>query len=145
MANRNTPIVYWLAPAFVILTLTANFFLLRNNPDKGVMGDLFGASNAVFTGLALCAAAIAVHLQSVELAETRAELATAAQAQLETAKLQKEILELQRLGAIVNVKLQKAQIDAILAGKGRETTGRFEDEIEILTQRILGAQDDSIA
>src|SRR5690606_35644753 len=104
----------------------------------GIMGDLFGASNAIFTGLALCAAAIAVHLQSVELAETRAELATAAKAQLETARLQKEILELQRLNALVSIKLQKGQIDATLANTNQITTGRFDSDIDELTEKILG-------
>ena len=74
MTRRKIPVLYWLVPVFVLVTFAANYLLLRDHPDKGIMGDLFGASNAIFTGLALCAAAIAVHLQSVELAETRAEL-----------------------------------------------------------------------
>lgn len=138
MAHRKVPILYWLVPMFVLVTFAANFWILRNSPDKGVIGDLFGASNAIFTGLALCAAAIAVHLQSTELAETRAELAKAASAQQEAAILQKEILELQRLNAIVSIKLQKAQIDATLAESDRVTTGWFDKEVEELTESILG-------
>ncbi len=140
MARRKIPVLYWLVPAFVLLTITLNYLLLRNNPDKGIMGDLFGASNAAFTGLALCAAAIAVHLQSVELSETRAELAKAASAQLETAKIQKEILELQRLNTIVSIKLQKGQIDATLAETDRFTTTWFDEEIKELTEKIMGEQ-----
>ncbi|WP_146091148.1 hypothetical protein [Xanthomonas arboricola] len=130
---------------FVLVTFSANFWLLRNSPDKGVIGDLFGASNAIFTGLALCAAAIAVHLQSTELAETRAELAKAALAQQEAAILQKEILELQRLNAIVSIKLQKAQIEATLAEIGNVTTVWFDKEIEELTESILGKRAGSAA
>ncbi|MBB2806354.1 UNVERIFIED_ORG: integral membrane sensor domain MASE1 [Xanthomonas campestris] len=137
--------MYWLVPMFVLVTFSANFWLLRNSPDKGVIGDLFGASNAIFTGLALCAAAIAVHLQSTELAETRAELAKAALAQQEAAILQKEILELQRLNAIVSIKLQKAQIEATLAEIGNVTTVWFDKEIEELTESILGKRAGSAA
>jgi hypothetical protein len=138
MARRKIPILYWMVPTLVLLTICLNYWLLRNNPEKGVIGDLFGASNAVFTGLALCAAAIAVHLQSVELSETRAELAKAASAQLQTAQIQKEILELQRLNTLVSVKLQKGQIDATLAEAGRITTNWFDDEIKELTDKIMG-------
>lgn len=145
MAHRKVPTLYWLVPMFVLVTFSANFWLLRNSPDKGVIGDLFGASNAIFTGLALCAAAIAVHLQSTELAETRAELAKAALAQQEAAILQKEILELQRLNAIVSIKLQKAQIEATLAEIGNVTTVWFDKEIEELTESILGKRAGSAA
>ncbi|WP_126943557.1 hypothetical protein [Xanthomonas sp. BRIP62418] len=138
MKRLNVPVLYWMAPAFVILVFTANFWLLKNNPEKGVLGDLFGASNAIFTGLALCAAAIAVHLQSVELAETREGLATADVAQSKNLLLQKEILELERLNAIVSIKLKRAQIDASLAENGRITTVWFDDEIKEIEERILG-------
>ncbi|PPU31359.1 hypothetical protein XarbCFBP7604_18310 [Xanthomonas arboricola] len=86
-----------------------------------------------------------MHLQSTELAETRAELAKAALAQQEAAILQKEILELQRLNAIVSIKLQKAQIEATLAEIGNVTTVWFDKEIEELTESILGKRAGSAA
>ena len=97
---------------------------------------MFGAVNALFTGLALSAAGIAVYLQSVELAETRKELATSAKAQLEGSKLQAKILDLQRLNAIASLKLKLIEIDASLDVHGKAIGYDYRQKIEAIIESL---------
>ncbi len=69
------------------------YFLLPSWAERGQFGDVFGASNSFFSGLALSAVAYAILLQSEELSlqrqelkSTREELARAAKAQESTEK-----------------------------------------------------------
>jgi hypothetical protein len=82
----------------VIGLWAASGFALYGDPNRGSFGDMFGAINALFSGLAFAGLIYAVllqreelSLQRMELRETRAELQRAAAAQekaeLSTAKL----------------------------------------------------------
>jgi len=62
----------------VLLLLTANFYVVRclfgDIESPGIFGDLFGASNALFSGLAFAGVIIAILLQRKELSLQRKEL-----------------------------------------------------------------------
>ncbi|MBO6794732.1 MAG: hypothetical protein JJ895_12545 [Balneolaceae bacterium] len=65
----------------VLLLWSANYFILNDNSQKGVYGDMFGAVNALFSGFAFVGVIYAIllqrkelELQRIELAQTREEL-----------------------------------------------------------------------
>jgi hypothetical protein len=87
IASFVTVFVLWVITPFVIKGLYPSL------ADRGQFGDLFGAINALFSGLAFAGVIIAIllqrrelELQRQELAATRAELSRAATAQEETRK-----------------------------------------------------------
>lgn len=49
-------------------------FLLYPDPDRGTFGDMFGAINALFSGLAFATLIYTIHLQRYELGLQRIEL-----------------------------------------------------------------------
>lgn len=58
----------------IISTLIINYFYAENREsERGTFGDLFGASNALFTGLSFAGLIITILLQRQELKETRDE------------------------------------------------------------------------
>lgn len=93
--------------AFLIILLWAvsgvliHFFV---NPEKhGIFGDMFGAVNALFSGLALAGVVVAIvlqgkelQLQREELKLTREELRTSAEATVESANALREQAEIAR-------------------------------------------------
>ena len=129
-------LVFILPPTIVISIWLCSLYFLKDIPQRGTFGDMFGAVNALFTGLALSAAGIAVYLQSVELAETRKELATSAKAQLEGSKLQAKILDLQRLNAIASLKLKLIEIDASLDVHGKAIGYDYRQKIEAIIESL---------
>lgn len=131
-------LIFILLPTIVIAIWLISFFALRHVPERGTFGDMFGAVNALFTGLALSAAGIAVYLQSVELAETRKELARSANAQLDSSKLQAQVLELQRLNAIASLKLKLIEIDASLDVHGKAIGYSYREKIEAIIESLEG-------
>lgn len=62
----------------LVLTVFALWFgsgyLLINNPDRGTIGDMFGAVNSLFSGLAFAGLIYTIFLQKNELALQRKEL-----------------------------------------------------------------------
>jgi hypothetical protein len=63
-----TVIFVWLSAAFCI------YFALDNWEQRGQFGDLFGAANALFSGLAFASLIYTIHLQRQELSLQRKEL-----------------------------------------------------------------------
>jgi hypothetical protein len=72
----------------VLLLWAASGLLLYGHPDRGTIGDMFGAVNALFSGLAFAGVVYAIflqrrelELQREELRATRVELSRSAEAQ----------------------------------------------------------------
>lgn len=75
--------------------------------QRGQFGDMFGALNAAFSGLAFAALAYTLHLQRkelvlqrLELAQTRAELAKQAESQARQADTALRAAEISAVGAL---------------------------------------------
>jgi hypothetical protein len=70
--------VGWKIPAFVfslvIILWGATWYFLRNDPGRGSFGDMFGAVNALFSGLAFAGVIYTLLLQRKELKLQRREL-----------------------------------------------------------------------
>lgn len=62
---------------FIFIVLILNYFLLINQPPsiRGTVGDLFGASNALFSGLAVALVIYAIFIQRQEIKIAKSELA----------------------------------------------------------------------
>ena len=59
---------------FVLCAWLITWFSLGNDPERGTFGDMFGAVNALFSGLAFIGVIFAILLQSKELKLQRKEL-----------------------------------------------------------------------
>lgn len=59
---------------FVVFAWILTWALLGNDPDRGTFGDMFGAVNALFSGMAFLGVIFAILLQSKELKLQRKEL-----------------------------------------------------------------------
>ena len=142
------------------LTGTAVYFALGDWAVRGQFGDMFGAVNALFSGLAFAGLVVTIFLQRNELALqrnelelTRQELSRSAQAQEDasralTAQIEMQILSsrlnaLNTLLASVNAKIGSMQADnRTWVGTGRSwsmsaiETHRQELETEI--EHLLG-------
>ena len=86
-----TIIVLWVVSAIIIL------YIFPDSQDHGTFGDLFGAINALFSGLAFLGVIIAIILQKKELEEQRKEIRESRKAQQLTASALTKQLELQVL------------------------------------------------
>jgi hypothetical protein len=92
----NRRIILWIAIGIVIvwaLVGSAPVLIFCSPSDRGSFGDMFGAVNALFSGLALAGVICAILLQREELSLqrkelelTRAELKRSAEAQAESSK-----------------------------------------------------------
>jgi hypothetical protein len=105
-----------IGPFFVLtacvaaLTIVYAAVLIAHIPDpqeRGFFGDMFGALNTAFSGLAFAALAYTLNLQRKELAlqrqelaETRAVLAEQAKAQAEQAETALRAAEISALGSL---------------------------------------------
>ena len=98
--------------ALVILALLAYallvWFSIDNWPERGQFGDMFGAANTLFSGLAFAALFFALNLQRkelslqrLELSEPRAEFARQTQAHIEHANTALRAAKIQALGALL--------------------------------------------
>lgn len=85
--------LFWLA-SYPIL-----WWVFPDWPTRGTFGDMFGAVNALFSGLALGGIIIAIILQSQELTLQRQELRRTAAAQEEAGVALKEQMRTLRLSA----------------------------------------------
>ena len=111
--------------AFVVLMWAATGVWLYGMPDRGTFGDMFGAVNALFSGLAFVGVIYAILLQSQELALqrtelelTRDELARSAEAQEQSQR------SLMRQAFSGELSAQVGAISSLLAA--------YDDEIERL-------------
>ncbi len=74
--KKDTPIGLYIIGAilFVLILWFLNRIILINNPERGTFGDMFGAINSLFAGLAFAGIIITVLLQRNELILQRQEL-----------------------------------------------------------------------
>ncbi len=74
--RKNAPIwVIVLVALIIVISLwSANFYLLVDIEDKGILGDMFGVVNSLFSGLAFAGIIITIYLQRNELILQREEL-----------------------------------------------------------------------
>lgn len=96
-------IVIWILSAVLIL------FGLDDWSDRGAFGDLFGAVNALFSGLAFAGLIYAIvlqkkdlELQRIEIAQNRTELKKSARAQQKSEQALTEQVEQMKLTARLN-------------------------------------------
>lgn len=82
----------------VILLVTANWWLIHPLENRGTFGDMFGAANALFTGLAFAAVIYAILLQRYEVSLLKEEL-----------NRSKTLLEKQQASAEKQMTLQNTQ------------------------------------
>ncbi len=68
---RSPITVFALLLVVTISLWLVNFLLLYDHPERGVIGDMFGAVNAFFGGLALAGIIYTIIIQQKELAEAR--------------------------------------------------------------------------
>ena len=79
---------------FILIVMGLNFsYASTLGKDKGLFGDLFGASNALFSGLALAGVVLALILQAKDLDNQRKELKKAAEAHVEQLELNNRVQE----------------------------------------------------
>lgn len=77
---KNSNLIFWLiglgSIVFMGIVLIINYRYANSldGTEKGVFGDMFGASNALFTGLSFTGLIITILLQSRELKDTRNEV-----------------------------------------------------------------------
>lgn len=73
--------------AVILGIMGANWWYASLEGERGTFGDMFGASNALFSGLAFAGVAYAIILQRAEVAIARAGLAASQAIQREQARL----------------------------------------------------------
>ncbi|MCK6429690.1 MAG: putative phage abortive infection protein [Burkholderiaceae bacterium] len=86
--ENGTPVwPFWLAVGFVAAVWAITGLVLLPREDRGTIGDMFGAANALFSGLAFAGIIYTIWIQRTELQLQRKELALT-RAELEGQKLQ---------------------------------------------------------
>lgn len=113
MRIRATTIIY---VALAVLTAWAGlgaaaYFLLPDWPTRGQFGDVFGAVNALFSGLAFAGLIVAILLQREDLVLQREELTATREELARTAKAQEEQVEHSKRAA--DAQIQAAQLTAL--------------------------------
>lgn len=63
-----------IAATFVVVVWGSSGFLLAGDDQRGTFGDMFGAVNALFSGLAFASLIYTIYLQRIELSLQRSEL-----------------------------------------------------------------------
>lgn len=107
---------FYLLATLILIICVVCYFLLKDNPERGTFGDMFGSVNALFSGIALAGIIFTIYLQKeelrlqrLELKETRKELKRSAAAQeksekalTEQVKSMKVSSELTALNSLLN-------------------------------------------
>jgi len=102
--------------ALVVLGGLTVFLMSDNWTERGTIGDSFGMTNALFSGLAFAGVIYAILLQQQELSlqreelrMTREELSKSASAQLQSAETQRQLAQLNAYTALITYKLSEAR------------------------------------
>lgn len=80
MTMKNNNWIFWLIGVgslllmSIVLLINYNYAINLGIEKQGIFGDMFGASNAIFTGLSFTGLLIAILLQRQDLKDTRAEV-----------------------------------------------------------------------
>ncbi|MBL4786840.1 MAG: putative phage abortive infection protein [Cohaesibacteraceae bacterium] len=76
LTETHTGVIKWVGfLAFILWCVNLGFGLTLTNADRGPFGDMFGAVNALFTGLAFVGVIYAIFLQRSEIALAKQEIA----------------------------------------------------------------------
>ena len=134
--------IFSIAIIVVIILWLLNWILLAPQANRGTFGDMFGAVNALFSGLAFAGVIYTVWLQTKELAlqreelqATREELRRAANAQEETKTALQRQVRLQALAAAVSANTDIAEVtkhynarnQIVLSPEGKEAKTKIEN------------------
>jgi len=101
MSKPSKPSAFWLIGLWLVIIFVwaGSGFWLSEKPERGTFGDMFGAINALFSGLAFATLIYTTWLQREELALQREELASTREelaGQKEQLEQQSGTFELQR-------------------------------------------------
>ena len=153
--KKNIVLLITIIPLLIIVFLGLYYLYFRNHTleERGTFGDMFGAANALFSGLALAGIIISIRMQSrelelqrEELTETRKELKRSASAQEKSERALTKQLEsmqmtarLNALNTLINFNIKNADILAqespFAYGKMAKLNDVYLSEIEdILTK-----------
>ena len=164
---KYIPIII-IASVFALLIVGGQIvFLMGSNwTERGTIGDSFGMTNALFSGLAFAGVVYAILLQRQELALqreelrlTRDELSKSVQAQQQSADTQRQLAQLNAYTALMTYKLSEMRSAFEQAQSGRISTEvqekwvdrhrdvsrecvRLEAHIENILFRVGGRLDD---
>ncbi|WP_018998107.1 hypothetical protein [Hirschia maritima] len=74
--SKNWPIIWAICAVFIVLLVCGlNWYFLQNGDEnRGTFGDMFGVSNAIFSGLALAGLIYAIIQQQEQLSIAREDL-----------------------------------------------------------------------
>lgn len=142
--SKETNILLWgfMAVLFVIIFLVITLFFLKDVPDRGTFGDMFGSVNALFSGLAFAGIIFTILLQSKELKYQRYEL----QATREEFAVQNSTLKQQRFDSVFFnlLKQHNEIINHIDAGNGsKNLMGKtsFRSVFKLISNKMLVSKD----
>jgi len=114
-------LLVWIFYGFVV------FYTLPDWPERGTFGDMFGAINALFSGLALAGIILAIFLQKQELELQRKELELTRQELARTAKAQEQSREALRTQAYtLNLSAQVSVYTTLLEEQRSPISGAAE-------------------
>ena len=123
----------WIIYGFVV------FYTLPDWPERGAFGDMFGAINALFSGLALAGVILAIFLQKQELELQRHELELTRQELARTAEAQEQSREALRTQAYtLNLSAQVSAYAALLENHRSPVSGTPEhlSQLESLLEQL---------
>jgi len=119
----------------IIFVLLANWWFLKDFTDdkRGTFGDMFGAANAFFSGLALIGVVYAIRLQGKEISDQVKELARSSEAQTAMFKLMQSEFNILKEERNDTIKMRKPQFNWQLRPFAKEENkyrlfGRLFDE-----------------
>jgi len=150
-------LLLWVAFGVTSLWLVSGtivYLVFSSWTDRGTFGDMFGAINSLFSGLALAGIIIAIILQSQELEYQRQELRQTRQELARTAKAQEEsrdaltkqaqLLEvtayLNALTAVIQSYEQRMGRDQFGTAYKKSLEPKQEEYIKILEEHLLRFQ-----
>lgn len=140
-------VVIWILSSFLII------FGLDNWSDRGTFGDLFGAVNALFSGLAFAGLIYTIvlqkqdlELQRKEIALNRTELKKTSKAQQHSEKALKEQVEQMKIASKLNalktlidyynIQISNPNNSEEIIAKAKEKRKATIQEIDLLIDRI---------
>jgi len=128
-------LLVWIIYGFVVI------YTLPDWPERGTFGDMFGAINALFSGLALAGIILAIFLQKQELELQRHELELTRQELARTAEAQEQSREALRTQAYtLNLSAQVSAYTALLEDH-RSPVGAAPEHLRQLKSLLEQLQD----
>ena len=138
--KRNFPEHIWaiaVASAVVVIWLLS-WFLLRHEPERGTFGDMFGGTNALFSGLAFAGVIYAILLQKQELKLQRKELELTRQELSRSAEAQeKSVKELNEHAKILKLSAKLNSLNSLIAACN-EDIKIYSTLVEEMKERLSG-------